>query len=454
MTTWSVVKDDTTEKRRRLRYFRYLLLVCVAGLVISLGIGLAPREASGPPEPAFSEKARASALETSLALLTSAERLADATTGPQQPAFSRLVTLLTTQSRALLLPGQPATADSSVDTSSASSPPSSLSSASSPSSSSPSAPQPATAEELVKALAVSGVQRTSDAGAADGGMARLLAAIGASQLLEASSLAAANGVPAPDAAAVPPASLEDTATRATAQAQSTGTAPATPGAPAIVQATPGGAHASASPEAAEPEGTAEALPGCQTPTPALTPTPVPTPGQFTPSQFTPSRDASLAAALSATVKAEAETVYAYQVAQTRLEGEAAKSASALLSRHQQLVRQAEDLSRLYCIAVPEQEPGYSLQPPFLQSPALGLASVEARTLPVYADLVALSAGRARTWAIAGLVEATRRAALWGADPGPVPGVGISLDQLPPLTADGGPTPSATAAPSTTDKSHR
>jgi hypothetical protein len=434
MTTWSVVKDDTTEKRRPLRYFRYLLLVCVAGLVISLGIGLAPREASGPPEPAFSEKARASALDTSLALLTSAERLADATTGPQQLAFSRLVTLLTTQSRALLLPGQPATAQSSVATSSASSP-----SSSSPSSSSLSTPQPATAEELVKALAVSGVQRTSDAGAADGGMARLLAAIGASQLLEASSLAAANGVPAPDAAIVPPANLEGGPTPASAQAQTTGTAPATPGDPA----TPGGAHTSASSEGVEPDGTAEASPGCQTPTPA------PTPGQFTPSQ-----DASLAAALSVTVKTEAETVYAYQVAQTRLEGEAAKSASALLSRHQQLVRQAEDLSRLYCIAVPEQEPGYSLQPPFLQSPALGLASVEARTLPVYADLVALSEGRARTWAIAGLVEATRRAALWGSDPGPVPGVGISVDQLPPLTADGGPTPSATAASSTTDKSHK
>lgn len=133
-----------------------------------------------------------------------------------------------------------------------------------------------------------------------------------------------------------------------------------------------------------------------------------------------------------TVKTEAETIYGYQVALTRLEKSNTQSASSLMERHEQLLQEAEELSRLHCVDAPHQEPGYSLKPEFLQAPAAGLGSLEAETLPVYADLVALSEGPARRWAIAGLWEAAQRSVQWGADPGAVPGVLFNADQLPPL----------------------
>ena len=72
----------------------------------------------------------------------------------------------------------------------------------------PAAPLPASAAALATELAASASQRLADAAVADGGMARLLAAVGTAQLLQASSLAAAAGAPAPavpDPAAALPA---------------------------------------------------------------------------------------------------------------------------------------------------------------------------------------------------------------------------------------------------------
>ena len=113
-----------------------------------------------------------------------------------------------------------------------------------------------------------------------------------------------------------------------------------------------------------------------------------------------------------TVKTEAETVYGYQVALARLEGTAAGSASQLLARHESVLAEAEALSRAQCVDVPAREAGYTLGPLFLASPAAGLGSLEAGTLPVYGDLVALSDGSTRQWAISGLLDAaTPRGAL-------------------------------------------
>ena len=73
MTTWSVVKDDTREKRWQDHFPRslprYVLLVCLALVVVSLGVVLTP---ASPPEPAippFSEQARAAALAETRQLL-------------------------------------------------------------------------------------------------------------------------------------------------------------------------------------------------------------------------------------------------------------------------------------------------------------------------------------------------------------------------------------------------
>src|SRR5690606_33723619 len=134
-------------------------------------------------------------------------------------------------------------------------------------------------------LATSGRQRLSDAAAADGGMARLLAAVGTAQLLQSSSLAAAAG--APDPAATPPGPALPV------QSPAAGACPAATASPS---AAPFRSSASAAADAGLPD---SGLPGPDLPD-----------------------------ALAALVRTELETVYGYQVALTRLDGAAAKSAAA------------------------------------------------------------------------------------------------------------------------------
>jgi hypothetical protein len=378
MTTWSVVKDDTKEKRPPARYFRYGILASIALLIISLGVALVPGTPPKGPEPAFSERARASALAEATDLRAAGGQLADRTTGAERLALLQTVTLLTTQARALMTPpgqgpGQlpsKAAAGGSSGTSAAK-PSGTPSPAAVPANSAP-----ASSAALAAALSVSGKQRLADAETADGGMARLLAATGAAQLLQASLLA-----------------------------------PSTEPAETGPQATP--------PPAAD-TGTGSCAPS--------------------------SGNTTLAAALAITVKTEAETVYGYQVALARLEGNAARSASELLARHESVESEAEALSRLHCANIPPREAGYTLGPLFIDAPAAGLGGLEAGTLPVYGDLVALSEGNTRKWAVSGLVAAARRAALWGADPGALPGIVVDTAQLPALPA--GPAETATAAPAT------
>jgi hypothetical protein len=155
----------------------------------------------------------------------------------------------------------------------------------------------------------------------------------------------------------------------------------------------------------------------------------------------PADGATLAAALSRVVRTEVETVYGYQVALTRLDGAAADQAAALLATHESLVGQAEAYTRVHCASVPPREPGYTLGTSFLQKPAAGLASLEAGTLPVYGDLVALSDGETRRWAVSSLVAAAQRTMRWGSDPGPVPGIVLDTADLPELPEPAAPSPS-------------
>ena len=151
---------------------RLALLVCLALVVASLGILFKPGAPPKPPEPPFSEQARAAALAAALQLRTAGEQLGAApfgTAGPAaaaavRPAVTRTVSLLTTQARALLRPSQaPAATPSPTG--------------------SPVRPAAlGTAAGLAADLAKSGRQRLADAAAADGGMARLLAAVGTAQL--------------------------------------------------------------------------------------------------------------------------------------------------------------------------------------------------------------------------------------------------------------------------------
>lgn len=382
MTTWSVVKDDTRENSRPRNYFRYALLTFTAFLVLSLGFALIPREAPAPAVPPFSEQARASALAETMRLRAASHQLAEGASGAQRQLFSRTVTLLTTQARALVLPadnapgGTPKPSSTGAATAAATA-------------------APATVPALVAGLSASGKQRLVQAETADGGMARLLAAVGTAQLLQARSLAQASGTPVP---ALPPAPAPQRA------AADSCAAPASPSAPASPQAT---APASAPASAPADPGPASGQPGA----------------------------ASQADALNRVVRTEVETVYGYQVALTRLEGAAAGQASGLLASHEALVDEAEAHSRFHCAPIPPRDPGYTLGTSFLKKPAAGLASLEAGTLPVYGDLVALSDGETRRWGIASLLTAAQRSIRWGSDPGPVPGIVLDTTLLPPLPAE-------------------
>ncbi|MFF1882377.1 DUF4439 domain-containing protein [Pseudarthrobacter sp. NPDC058196] len=248
----------------------------------------------------------------------------------------------------------------------------------------PATPAMGTAE-LVQALAASGATRVKDAQEADGGLARLLAGTGTAQLLAAGRLAAAAGVPAPQGTALGP----DAGASGGASSESPCVAP---------------------PAAAESPG--------------------------------PGGPADARQALAAVTAAEQQAIYAYQAALPRLGPAEAGPASEFLGQHKGLAVSAEARLRRACGASVPQQPGYILDGGFLAAPAAGLGRIEAATLAAYGDAVALSQGQDRAWALGALQSTAVRAARWGADPGPVPGLILDVGQLPALRA-GDP---ATASP--------
>jgi hypothetical protein len=394
------VNDDSGRKGTPASYLRYGLLALAAFLVLSLGFALIPRESPAPAAPPFSEQARAAALAQTLELRAASQQLADGSSGARRQLFSHTVTLLTTQARALLLPGGATATSAAGAGSTAGAPGTAGRSAAASSGTAP--PRPATLPALVDSLSRSGKERLAHAEKADGGMARLLAAVGTAQLLEATTLAQVAGTP-PPALSVPGSTQRNAASACSVTSPSGGSASAQSG------------------NTAQSGNSAEAGDGAQ-------PSKSDQPAQAT----DPSDSATLAAALNRVVRTEVETVYGYQVALTRLAQPAADQARALLATHETLVGQAEAHTRAHCVSVPPREPGYTLGTSFLQKPAAGLASLEAGTLPVYGDLVALSEGETRRWAVSSLVAAAQRTMRWGSDPGPVPGIVLDTALLPEL----------------------
>lgn len=399
MTPWSVVKDDHREIRPKLRYFRYAVISFTALLVLSLGFSLIPADPPAPADPPFSEQARLAALQDSMDLRAAAERIsANAASGgaPNAAVVDGTVTLLTLQARALLSPSDFSPVRPASGSGSPPAPGSAPPSAEAPATGTAAAAAP-TLAELASALSASGVERLNDAARADGGMARLLAGAGTAQLLAAENVAAAGGV-----------AVERLPHAVT-------------GAPAAV---------GASGQAADP--TASACPS---------PLPVPTgSGQETTATGTA---AVLVNVLSAAVAAEQQSTYAYQAALPRLGPDDARTAGTFLGQHQELAEEAAARSREACSAPPAQQPGFVLGPDFLAAPRDGLARLELAALPAYGDIVAQADGDLRTWAIAALQSAARRAAHWNGAPGPFPGVVLDQDQLPELPAGPLPAPAGT-----------
>lgn len=244
---------------------------------------------------------------------------------------------------------------------------------------------PETPADLVTRLSASGGQRLRDAEGADGGTSRLLAAVGTAQVLEAERLAARLKLPAPT--------------------------------PAVT----------AAPDSAGPGSAGAGSAGPDSPCPSVSPT-------------TDPAAATTDAALAAAVRLEHESVYVYQVALKRLpEAEAAEAAKSLAA-HQQMLKEAELLTRANCADVPLREAGYRLGEHFTEDPAAALGAMEIGSLPALGDVIALSEGRTRAWATAALMAATRRALDWGAAAPLLPGLAVNAEDLPPL-----PTPASTSA---------
>ena len=334
MRTWLVVNDDSGDERRRVRIPRHLariaLLACLALSVVTLGMVLKPGNPPEPQQPPVSERARAAALADTLHLRAAGQLAvppavgsAAAAPGAAGAALERTVTLLTTQARALLRPGQAS--------------PSATAAPSGTPSPATAAPPPVTDAALAVELAGSGRQRLADAAAVDGGTARLLAAVGTAQLLQSSALAAATG--GPDPAAGTPAAGPALGP----------TAPTAPGAPAVDGAPSASSTAASACPSAAGAADASAAGGPST-----------------------AGTADLPGALAALVSTELESVYGYQVALTRLEGGAARTAAEQLARHEAILATAEALGRAHCAPVPPRQAGYALDPAFLASPGKGL----------------------------------------------------------------------------------
>lgn len=354
-----------------MRPFRFAVFGLAVLVVLSLGLALNPAEKPAPAPPSFSERARAAAFSEAMDLRAAAMELASAG-ATESTAVEPVVTLLTIQARALSGPASESGPASSSPSSTGGLPSAGLSTAGAP------AAGLQSAVELVQALANSGTARVKDAETADGGMARLLAGTGTAQLLAAGRLAAATGVPAPQG----PAGTQQEASAAAATA-------------------------SPCPSSSEPAA---------------------------PKATGPDAAASVGQALAAAITAEQQAAYGYQSALPRLTPAEAGPASEFLLRHKEQAAAAAERLRSACGAPLPQQPGYVLEPGFLAAPAAGLGKLEAATLAAYGDVVAVSQGQDRRWALSALQSAASRAQRWGADPGPVPGLRLDIDQLPPLPA--------------------
>ncbi|WP_081733350.1 DUF4439 domain-containing protein [Paenarthrobacter nicotinovorans] len=372
VTPWSVVNGETSEQRRTPPWGRVLLIALVALLVAGTGIVLIPRDSGTPPVVPFSETARARALEDTLRLRESAAALPpQGASDASRAALADAVTLLTTQAQALLVvpeatpTGPPVSPEATAGSS--------------------------TRAAFIAELGASGTQRLADARESDGGIARLLAAVGSAQVLEAEKLAGAWELPVP----TPPASQAPAAT----------------------------------PSAATPPAATPPAASC----PSASPTPEP-------------ESATTDTALAATVRMHQEAVYAYQVALKRLDAAAARTAVKALADHEVLLQQVEALTRANCGDVPATEAGYRLPGQFTKDPASALAALETSALPVLGDLVALSTAETRAWAVDGLLAAARRSLGWGADVPALPGLALDAGDLPPLPAPG--PASSTSTPGT------
>ncbi|WP_035775397.1 DUF4439 domain-containing protein [Arthrobacter sp. H5] len=128
----------------------------------------------------------------------------------------------------------------------------------------------------------------------------------------------------------------------------------------------------------------------------------------------------------AAVFAEHRAAYAYEVEAARAEDPA--PFLTLSGQHAAAALSGGAVLMAGCIAAPDPAAAFALHPDFVDDPEGFLRSMEQELVATYADLVGLTEGPARRWAVDQLVEAAQRAddGLRAADPpaglGPFPGM--------------------------------
>ncbi len=350
---------------------RLVLFLALGAVVLSFGL-VAGSSGASDPAPTFSETALADARAAARNLAAEAQALAGEGQDPLATELRQQAEGLRTQAALLADTGQAqrssAAAGGGARTADAADP---------------------QTPEYLQELAESADVNLRAAWRADPGTARLLAAAGAAQQVWAARGSALAG-PDPSGPA-------------------RGTGAADRGGPGTAAADAGGNDPGAG--ADSPECPDDAVPGA--------------------AEF-PAAAPDAAAALRAAVDAEFGTAYAYEVAlaQVRPPEPVRTQWQTRVTEHES--RGADAVAYLPGLCLPAVAPvaGYRLEAAFLQDPAAGLPALEQQFPAVYADLVALSEGGLRSWAIGRLAAVTNELYLQADTVPAVPGLAAVPDDLP------------------------
>ena len=152
-------------------------------------------------------------------------------------------------------------------------------------------------------------------------------------------------------------------------------------------------------------------------------------------------------ATQAVLRAGRHLTYLYQVAEVRLDHGARADADRFETAVRSSGSDAAAWVRAACAQPAVPEAGYELPVTFLKAPATGLGAVEEEMANAALDLVAVSEGDLRAWAMEQYLAAGSRARHWD----PTAGAGSALPGVPEA-ASASPSVSPSATPSATPSS--
>ncbi len=118
-------------------------------------------------------------------------------------------------------------------------------------------------------------------------------------------------------------------------------------------------------------------------------------------------------------RAEHRSIYAYEVASGRIGTPGFEDKIAL---HRAAANQLTEFLRALCDETPPTVEAYALDPGYFTDPVASLDTMESQIIVAYADLISLSNGEIRHWAISRFRSATLAQHRPGTAPEPAPGI--------------------------------